>query len=262
MLTFLCLLLGSGEVATAQGPPDGCVGYLYQAAFCMDYRLRQPAEAYLPQPGDLFLATDHGRAAKIAHWAAGTGAPQHSGVVMRMPDASLGLLEGGPHNTIRCRITPLLEALQGYAVEDRVWIRRRCLPLTPEQSDRLTAFALSADGKRFAVVRLFGQMTPFRSRGPLRTRWRGGVRGERASYFCSELVVETLAAAGLLDPATARPSATYPRDLFFARSRNRFLDEHFDLSDWAPPARWTLVPGAEPPDIRRRPRLDGDGAGP
>jgi hypothetical protein len=238
------------------------VGYLYQPAFCMDYRLREPAVPYLPQPGDLFLATDHSRAAKIAHWVAGTGAPQHSGVVLVMPDGRLGLLEAGPHNTLRCRITPLLEALQGYAVEDRVWIRRRCLPLTADQSCRLTAFALSADGKRFAVARLLGQMTPFRSRGPVRTHFRGGVRGERASYYCSELVVETFVAAGLLDAATARPAATYPRDLFFARSRNRFLDEHFHLTDWGPPARWMLVPGSEPPDIRHRPRLDGDGAGP
>jgi len=50
-----------------------------------------------------------------------------------------------------------------------VWIRKRKTPLTPEQCARLTEFAERQDGKRFALVRLAGQLTPLRSRGPLRT---------------------------------------------------------------------------------------------
>jgi hypothetical protein len=86
-------------------------------------------------------------------------------------------------------------------------------------------------------------MTPFRSRGPLRTYVMGGPHGERSSYFCSELVMESCVAAGILDPATTRPAATYPRDLFFDGSINVYLNKHLNLSaGWNPPARWTSRP--------------------
>ena len=83
-------------------------------------------------------------------------------------------------------------------------------------------------------------MTPLRSRGPLRTWFLGGPHGERGSYFCSELVVECCVVAGLIDADTARPAATYPRDLFFGDSLNLYLHEHLHLEGgWLPPARWT-----------------------
>ena len=50
----------------------------------------------------------------------------------------------------------------------------------------------------------------------------------------------------------------YPRDLFFGRSRNPYIDRHLDMSAWAPPARWTLCPGTEPTTIRRFRWLDDD----
>jgi hypothetical protein len=88
-----------------------------------------------------------------------------------------------------------------------------------------------------------GQLTLLRSRGPLRTYFIGRPRGERDSYFCSELVAETLVAVGLIDQRTARPAATYPRDLFFDRSYNLYLRNHFTLADgWEPPARWVYCP--------------------
>jgi hypothetical protein len=224
----------------------------------MDYELRCPAEPYFPQPGDLFLATDHGFFGKIGHKIVFSGAPHHSGIVFARPDGSLALLEGGPHNTLRCRALDLIPHLNSYAVEERVWIRKRCVPLTPDQSARLTAFALATDGKPFAFIRMIGQLTFFRCRGPLRLRWLGKPCGNRRTYFCSELVVEACVAACLLDPETARPAATYPRELFFGRSINPFLDRHLDLSAWAPPARWTLCPGTETVFSHRRPWLDGD----
>src|SRR5262249_35182480 len=152
------------------------------------------------------------------------------GIVFVFPDGRMGLLEGGPQNTLHCQTLDLVPELQAYAVKERVWIRKRLMPLCPDQSARLTAFAIASEGKRFALRRMLGQVTPFRSRGPIRTRWLGGPHPGRSRYFCSEAVVEACVFSGLVDPATARPAATYPRDLFFGRSVNPFLDCYLNLS--------------------------------
>jgi hypothetical protein len=257
MVPLLCLVLGAGSIAAGDGICTD-VSYLYQPAFSMDHELREPAVPYVPQPGDILLCTGREMWAKVGHWAAGTGAPQHSGIVFLRPDGRPALLEGGPNNSLHCHALDIIPELQGYADHERVWIRRRCVPLTDEQSAALTAFALSVEGKRFALVRMLAQITPFRSRGTWQTEFVGGPHGDRVSYFCSELVTEACVAAGLLDPGTTRPAAMYPRDLFFGRSNNAFIDKHLDMSAWEPPARWTLAPGTEPKTIRHFPRLDGD----
>jgi hypothetical protein len=218
--------------------------FLYQPAYCTaDVRLA-PARPYLPQPGDIFLASDRGLIARACHWLVGAAGVHHSGIVCARPDGSLAILEAGPFNTLRVRTLDVLPHLRGHEERgEKVWVRQRRVPLTPEQSARLTAWALAQDGKRFAVVRLGAQLTPLRSRGPLRTYLVGGPHGERRNYFCSELVMESCVAAGLVDPAGARPAATYPRDLFMDRSHNPFLNRHLDLSPcWFPPARWASCP--------------------
>ncbi len=258
---MVLLILSLWCLGSLPGPYDVVeeeLSYLYQPAFGMDYVLRQPVEVYRARPGDIFLSTGCEMWAKLGHWAAFTGAPQHSGIVFAWPDGRLALLEAGPHNTLRCRSKELIGQLQSYACFERVWVRRRQIPLTPEQSAELTAFAMSKEGTRFALVRMFGQLTPFRSRGPWRTCFLGASDGDRCGYFCAELVMEACVAAGLVDLATARPAATYPRDLFFGRSRNPYIDKHLDLSDWCPPARWTLCPGSDAEFSRHFPRLDGD----
>jgi hypothetical protein len=169
----------------------------------------------------------------------------------------MALLEAGPHNTLHCRDQDLMTELESYSHYERVWIRRRRVPLTPEQSARLTAFALSKDGTPFALWRMFGQLTPFRSRGPFRTAFVGGPHPDGHSYFCAELATEACVAAGLLDPATTRPAAMYPRDLFFGRSYNLYINRHLDMSEWCPPARWTSCPGREPA-LPHHPFLDKD----
>src|SRR5262249_26294465 len=96
-VTPLCTLLPWVGLLFPQDCPCGLQrSYLYQPAFCIDYELRQPAEAYLPQPGDIFLATGREYWAKVGHWLARTGAPQHSGIVVAWPDGRLLLLEAGP----------------------------------------------------------------------------------------------------------------------------------------------------------------------
>jgi hypothetical protein len=227
----------------AEGPVAGG-SYLYQPAFCIDELRREPAEAYVPQPGDIMLRLDHNVFWRVTHYMALAFDPNGSAIVFARPDGSLAILEAGPNDTMWVRTLDLLPHLKEYADIGRVWIRKRKVPLTPEQSCELTEFALAVDGKRFALHRLGIQLTPFRTRGPLRTWVVGKPHGcSRCCYFCSELVSEACVAAGLLDPDRTRPSATYPHDLFYGRSLNLFLDHHLDVNEgWCPPARWTDCP--------------------
>ena len=244
MLVFLCSLLTVAGTSNPVGPPAECASFLYQPAFCIDEVLRYPLEPYVPQPGDIMLRLDHSKFWRTTHWMALAFDPNGSAIVFQRPDGSMAILEAGPCDTHWVRTLDLLPHLREYTDIGRVWIRRRKVPLTPEQSCRLTEFALAQDGKRFAILRLGVQLTPFRSRGPFRTYFVGGPHGgNRCSYFCSELVSEACVAAGLLDPARMRPAATYPHDLFYGRSFNLFLNTHLDINDfWYPPARWTDNP--------------------
>lgn len=245
--TLLTLVCAGCPFGPAEAP--GLNSCLYRPAYCTDDVLCGPAEPYLPQPGDLFFATDESALLRAGHRLAGAASPHHSGVVVALPGGGLGLLEAGPFHTTEVGVYDLLPELEGYTRQGLVWLRRRRTPLTAEQSARLTAFALAQEGKSFAALRLLGQLTPFRSRGPLRTRFVGKPHGDRKRYICSEMVVEALVAAGVIDPATARPAATFPRDLFFDRSPNPYLDRTLDLSAcWCPPARWLPCPASPPSD--------------
>ena len=241
MLAILSTVLAAACSPGAIAPAEACASYLYQPAFCIDYELRYPAEPYLPQPGDIMLRLDHSKFWRVTHYMALAFDPNGSAIVFARPDGSLAILEAGPNDCMWVRTLDALPHLKEYADIGRVWIRRRRVPLTPEQSCRLTEFALAQDGKRFALLRLGVQLTPFRTRGPLRTYVMGCPHGgDRRSYFCSELVSEACVAAGLLDPARTRPSATYPRDLFYGCSFNVFLNHHLEINEgWLPPARWT-----------------------
>ena len=242
MLSVLCsILLTAGSPGAAETEDGG--SYLYQPAFKIDDELRGPAEAYLPQPGDIMLRLDSSVFWRVTHYMAGAFDPNGSGIVFARPDGSLAVLEAGPNDTMWVGTPDMLPHLKEYADAGKLWIRRRCVPLTDEQSCRLTQFAMAQDGKIFALQRLGVQLTPFRTRGPIRTRYIGKPHGDRASWFCSELVSEACVAAGLIDAEQTRPSATYPHDLFFGRSFNPYLDRHLQINDgWRPPARWTDCP--------------------
>ncbi len=227
-----------------QAPPTNtCPSYLYQPSYCFDDWLRGPAVPYTPRPGDLILATDKSVFWKVTHDLAMAGEPHSSAIVVARPDGSLGTLEAGPNTTFFVAVLDTMPHLQEYADKGKVWVRQRKTPLTAEQCARLTEFACATDGKRFALGRLAVQLTPFRTRGPVRTQYVGKPHGVQGSYFCSELVTEALVAASLIDPCLARPSATYPHELFFDDSPNRYLQRTFSLAEcWEPPARWTSCP--------------------
>lgn len=225
--------------------PAGGPSYLYRAAYKEDDLIRLPARAYQPQPGDIMMAADGSVFWTVMHNLAGTSHPTHSGVVFAMPDGRPAILEGGPHDTAKCRILEAVPHLATYEAAGRVWLRRRACPLTPCESARLTEFCLAANCKDFALRRLAMQLTPLRARGPVKTAFVGKPHGlDRDGYYCSELVCEALVYAGLLDAATTRPSATFPRDLFFGASKNPWLNKHLPAMNgpWDAPARWTDCP--------------------
>jgi len=240
---ILCSLVCAACLVGAPPFEEGVGSYLCPASYNLDEPLHGPCVPYCPQPGDIMLSTDDLLFWKYTFNLAFTSHPHHSGIVVARTDGSLGILEAGPHDTFHIRILDVVPNLHAYEEEGRVWIRQRRIPLTPEESAKLTEWAAAQEGKRFALIRLGAQLTPFRSRGPIRTNYIGGPHGERCSYFCSELLMESCVAAGLVDPTTARPAATYPRDVFFDGSTNPYLNKHLNLSQsWFPPARWTSTP--------------------
>jgi hypothetical protein len=184
-----------------------------------------------------------------------TGAPGHSGFVAGMPDGRLGILEAGFNDSAWTRFTPLDYRLHQY--RGSLWVRRKHVPLDPWQDARLTEFAVQADNTRYNVHEFTRLITPFRERGPIRTFVVGRPRGPGYRLVCSEAILEALAYAGVLDPKTIRPTATFPRDLFFDRSPNLFIHLHPPLAaGWEAPALWTPTPGVAEPGKARAP-VDG-----
>jgi hypothetical protein len=239
--SVLALLMTCGTSSATDASP---CSFLAQPAFCIDDLVRGPTQPYVPQPGDIFLATDQALWARGGHWLAGGAGVHHSGILFQRSCGGVGLVEAGPFNSVKIEVLDPLRHMRNHvAAGDKVWVRRRAVPLTPEESARLTAFIECQEGKPFATWRLMGQVTLLRSRGPIRTPFIGKPHGVRDSYFCSELVTESCVAAGLLDPETTRPASTYPRDLFLDHSFNWYVDRHLKLAPcWDPPARWLECP--------------------
>ncbi|MFO0797003.1 MAG: hypothetical protein U0804_05960 [Gemmataceae bacterium] len=224
-------------------PAEAPYGYVYQPAVDLHMVPRLPAEKYCPQPGDVLLLSDPDPLFDVLYVLSRTGKPGHTGVVVRMPDGRLGLLEAGFSFTPFTRITPLEYTINLYA--GWVWARPRQTPLTEEQDRRLTDFAVRADGGAYNLKRFAAQISLVRSRAPLVTRFAGKPVGPDKEYTCVQIVVEALVHAGLVDGATARPAATHAQDLFYDRSRNPYIDRHPPLAGrgWGTPRLWTPIPG-------------------
>lgn len=230
-----CAFLTAGE------PEEPLHGYLDQPAYSIDKQRRGPSVQYDPRPGDVLLLSNPNWAWSTAYFISGTGAPGHTALVARMSDGSFGLIEAGFNEEPFVKFTSLAERLRDYP--GSVWVRRRKSPISVEQSAILTQYGCAVDGKRYGVLRLLAQLTPFRTRGPIRTQFIGKPKGIRSSYICSEVVLEGLVYAGILDAETTRPSATYPKDMFFDESNNPYISKHLPLAcGWEVPSLWKLTP--------------------
>lgn len=234
-VTALCLLLAGCC------PTDGSSslwGYVHQPAYSVDGKSRLPVEAYHPQPGDILLLSNANVIWRLGYAKALTAKPGHCALVIRMPDGRLGVLEAGFRGETYTRVVPLEEKFRVY--KGTVWVRQRKVPLSRCQSECLTSFAMQVNGGKYALVRLLLQTTPIRTRGPIRTQFIGKPQGVRSRYTCAEVVLEALVYCSMIDAETARPAATYPRDMFFDESPNPYLNRHLDLSScWCIPRLWS-----------------------
>lgn len=224
-------------------PAEAPSGYLYQPAVDLHPIPRLPAVKYSPKAGDVLLLSDPDPLFNVLYVVARSGKPGHSALVVTMPDGRLGVLESGFSFTPWTRVTPLDYCINVYA--GHVWIRQRETPLTVEQDRRLTEFAAMADGREYNLRKFAMQLTLFRSRNPIVTRFAGKPVGPGHEYMCVQIVVEALVYAGLVDYKTTRPEATYAQDLFYDRSRNPYIDRHPPLAGkgWGEPQLWTPLPG-------------------
>src|SRR5438128_2650123 len=133
MLCLLWPLLLANGLPSGQEPGGS---FLCQPSYRIDHLLRGPARPYCAQPGDIFFSTTESGMMRFLHRLAGAADPHHSGLVVVRSDGRLAVLEAGPHNTLHVELVDLLPHLNGYAGDQRVWIRARRVPLTPEQSGR------------------------------------------------------------------------------------------------------------------------------
>ena len=232
LLPLVCLAVAAGLDATPCGGPlrlhPACGANC--AAATVDY---------YPQPGDILLFQPDPVIGRVMNHLILCGKVSHAGVIVARPDGTAALLE-----------TPVLGAcvqMNDPAARVRehkgaVWVRRRCMPLTPEQSAALTAFACAQLGKPYDFAKLI--LMPFLRPLQVVPKVCTGPHALDANrWFCSSLVVAALASAHVIDPARARPCCTSPSDLM--------QDCLLDLSDgWEKPVP---VDGGDAPACGRLP---------
>jgi hypothetical protein len=247
MLAFLSsLTLATSLICGLDGEPaEG--SYLHPMECCRPGVPNALATVYVPQEGDLVLFDDRSPTWLKLYHMVGSDVPDHSGIVFRLPDGRLALLESAPDDGklagMYVRLLHVLSRLHQF--QGTIYVRQVRTPLNPEQSASLTEFALAQEGKRYAICRMLLQATPFRCRTGWRAKLFAKTDLNRSSWLCSELVVAAGTAAGLFDPNVVHANNIYPRDMLY--------DDHYDLSQtWHTAQIWSPSPEApivEPPKV-------------
>src|SRR5262249_22915596 len=244
MLTQATCLLVLAVSAACATPPEG--SFLLVPAGCADGRVFVQPISYEPHEGDLVLFDDHSKNWRALYHYVGSDVPDHSGMVIKLPDGRPALLESGPDDGKLCGLqVAILEAYSRlHQCPSTMYVRRLRCPLTPAQSKALTDFALAQSGKRYALGRLLLQATPCRCRGGLRAQFFGHTYMDRDAWLCSELVVAAGTAAGLFDPHVHFANRIYPLDLFDERTYPDLIDRWWPVAVWSPAPRATRPPEA------------------
>jgi hypothetical protein len=239
MLLVLCCL-ACGACTTA--PADAAGSYLTIVTQGLDGAVQTRVEPYVPRAGDIVLFDDHSPTWLFLYKMVGSGMPDHAGIVFTLPDGRAALLEAAPDDGklagMYVRLVEAMPRLHQFVaqIHGTIYIRRLKCPLSPEQSARLTDFALAQEGKRYALGRLLLQATPCRCRSGMRAQLFGKTYLDRCSWLCAELVVAAGTAVGLFNPNVHHANRIYPLDLFDDRV-------YPDLGQtWYPSALWSPTP--------------------
>src|SRR4051812_43857376 len=94
--------------------PAAPASYLYQPAYHIDHVLREPAEPYVPQPGDIMLRLDRSSFWRVTHYMALAFDPNGSAIVFARPYGSMGILQSSPMATPSARPPEVEPRLPGY----------------------------------------------------------------------------------------------------------------------------------------------------
>jgi hypothetical protein len=178
-------------------------------------------EVYTPREGDIAFFDDQSKFWEFLYHIGHTAPPFHTGLVVKRPDGTPGILESGPDDTLHIYIFEAARRLHTFEGVLQVRRAKRCL--TAEESQRLTDFSLAQEGKRYAMWRLLLQGTPIKTRGgPLRLAL-AKTHFDRQRWLCTEIVVAGAELVGLMDPHIVKATNTYPLDI---------VDDHmYKLSD-------------------------------
>jgi hypothetical protein len=193
---------------------------------------------YVPQEGDILLFGSITPIYSIIFPIARSWHPWHSTVVVRRTTGDLAVFEIGGDSHPYGALRPVGERLPNWMTKTyyrpRCWVRRIKQPLNPKESAALTTFVETQAYKPFTTNRhLLTFVLPGR---PLLESYP-----DREKWFCTEMFMEGLVAAGILSPRQVpRPEALAPRDIF--------LDIRVDLSGrWDPPLVYSSNDRPPPP---------------
>lgn len=164
---------------------------------------------YTPQAGDIVLFRSSVIVSNVLCNLVLCGGATHSAIVVPRKDGSLALLET-PKVGSTVELTDIETQLQKY--RGKIWVRRRCVPLTPAQMANLATFACSQAGKSYDFVGLL-VMPLCRPLQCLPKKTPDAADVDECRWFCSSLVVAACVAANLIDPREARPCCICPNDL-------------------------------------------------
>lgn len=224
-------LYGPGPIVHVNACPDAPHGYLwtYKPGPC-GQTLKEVIR-YEPREGDLLFFDDMSEWWTFLYKIASTAPPFHAGIVVKRPDGQLAVLEAGPDDTLHVYVLDLIPRLFGF--KGILQVRRAKRDLTPEESARLTAFAVAQNGKRYAMWRLLLQGTPVKTKGgPVRNALAHTLFN-RNRWLCAEIAVTGSGLVGLTDPKKVCGSNTYPLDII-DNSKHDLSATYHDYGYWAP----------------------------
>jgi hypothetical protein len=228
---MFCAVWSVVAAACLGATPEAPYGYLWTYTTDEQGQTCKEVVAYEPREGDLLFFDDQSKFWEFLYKLGGTGPPFHTGLVVKKPDGSFAVLESGPDDKVHVFVLDLAPRLRTF--EGVLQVRRCKVPLTPEQSCRLTAFALAQEGKGYAVGRLLLQGTPIKTRGGLWRHKLAKTRFDRRRWLCTEVVVAGAELVGLMDPCVIKATSAYPLDLLDERMYD-LLPVFHEAAYWAP----------------------------